>query len=313
MRSRAQVLPLTILNMEEKSHAREREIYRITLWGSAVNLFLLVCKFVAGIVGGSAAMVADAVHSLSDFVTDVVVIWLVRLSGRPCDVHHEYGHGKYETLATAAIGLLLAAVGLGVLWNGGAAVFGYLRGETLPQPGWIALGAAVLSLLLKEGLFRWTVRKGRQLSSPAVVANAWHHRSDALSSIGTTVGIGGAVLLGEGWRVLDPLAAVVVSFFILKVSVSLFVPSMEELLERSLPEAEEEKIRQTILAHPGCYDPHNLRTRRIGTYAAIDVHFRMKGSTTIDEAHQATRDIEDRLREEFGQETFITTHVEPLK
>lgn len=298
---------------EEAADSRRQGIYRVTLWGSTVNLLLVVCKFAAGVLGGSAAMVADAVHSLSDFVTDVVVLLFVRLSGKPCDVDHEFGHGKYETLATAIIGLMLGGVGLGVLWSGGSEIVRWLQGETLRAPGIIALGAALLSLLSKELLYQWTVRQGRRLRSAAVVANAWHHRSDALSSLGTTVGIGGAIVLGEAWRVLDPLAAVVVSVLILKVAVQLFVPSMEELLEKSLPEEEEKEIRAVILEQPGCTDPHNLRTRRIGNYCAIDVHFRMDGQTTIDEAHRATREIEDRLRERFGPQTLITTHVEPIK
>ena len=299
--------------VDAAADSRRQGIYRVTLWGSAVNFLLVVCKFVAGVLGGSAAMVADAVHSLSDFVTDVVVLLFVRLSGKPCDVDHEFGHGKYETLATAIIGLMLGGVGLGVLWSGGSEIVRWLQGETLRAPGLIALGAALLSLLSKELLYQWTVRQGRRLRSAAVVANAWHHRSDALSSLGTTAGIGGAIVLGEAWRVLDPLAAVVVSVLILKVAMQLFVPSMEELLEKSLPDEEEKEIRAVILEQPGCTDPHNLRTRRIGNYCAIDVHFRMDGRTTIDEAHRATREIEDRLRERFGSQTLINTHVEPVK
>ena len=299
--------------VDAAADSRRQGIYRVTLWGSAVNFLLVVCKFVAGVLGGSAAMVADAVHSLSDFVTDMVVLLFVRLSGKPCDVDHEFGHGKYETLATALIGLMLGGVGLGVLWSGGLEIVSWLQGEALRAPGLIALGAALLSLLSKELLYQWTVRQGRRLRSAAVVANAWHHRSDALSSLGTTVGIGGAIVLGEAWRVLDPLAAVVVSVLILKVAMQLFVPSMEELLEKSLPDEEEKEIRAVILEQPGCTDPHNLRTRRIGNYCAIDVHFRMDGRTTIDEAHRATREIEDRLRERFGSQTLINTHVEPVK
>ena len=299
--------------VDAAADSRRQGIYRVTLWGSAVNFLLVVCKFVAGVLGGSAAMVADAVHSLSDFVTDMVVLLFVRLSGKPCDVDHEFGHGKYETLATALIGLMLGGVGLGVLWSGGLEIVSWLQGETLRAPGLIALGAALLSLLSKELLYQWTVRQGRRLRSAAVVANTWHHRSDALSSLGTTAGIGGAIVLGEAWRVLDPLAAVVVSVLILKVAMQLFVPSMEELLEKSLPDEEEKEIRAVILEQPGCTDPHNLRTRRIGNYCAIDVHFRMDGRTTIDEAHRATREIEDRLRERFGSQTLINTHVEPVK
>lgn len=292
---------------------RERGIFRVTLWGSLVNFMLLVFKFAAGILGNSAAMLADAVHSLSDFITDLIVILFVRLSGKPCDTNHDYGHGKYETLATALIGVMLLLVGVGIFWSGAEKIWQYLCGKPLEAPGSIALIAAALSVVAKEALYHWTVARGRALQSQAVVANAWHHRSDALSSIGTLVGIGGAILLGDRWRVLDPLAAVVVSFFIIKVAIQLFVPSMEELLEKSLPADEERFIVETILQQPGVSDPHNLRTRHIGNYSAIEVHFRMDGSTSLNEAHRATREIEDRLRQKFGNRTFITTHVEPLK
>lgn len=292
---------------------RERGIFRVTLWGSLVNFMLLVFKFAAGILGNSAAMLADAVHSLSDFITDLIVILFVRLSGKPCDTNHDYGHGKYETLATALIGVMLLLVGVGIFWSGAEKIGQYLCGKPLETPGSIALIAAALSVVAKEALYHWTVARGRALQSQAVVANAWHHRSDALSSIGTLVGIGGAILLGDRWRVLDPLAAVVVSFFIVKVAIQLFVPSMEELLEKSLPADEERFIVETILQQPGVSDPHNLRTRHIGNYSAIEVHFRMDGSTSLNEAHRATREIEDRLRQKFGNRTFITTHVEPLK
>ena len=304
--------------MTQTSHSgieqkREREIRRVTLWGSIANLFLLIFKFAAGILGGSAAMLADAVHSLSDFLTDIVVIVFVHISNKPSDADHDFGHGKYETLATAVIGLMLAGVGLGILNNGVEHIWDYLHGKPLGSPGWIALAAAVLSVVLKEILYQVTAARGKALHSQAMVANAWHHRSDALSSIGTAIGIGGAILLGENWRVLDPLAAIVVSMFILKVAFQLFVPSMGELLEKSLPEEDERFIIDTILSQPGVYKPHNLRTRRIGNYVAIDVHIRMDPETTIAKAHEATRQIEDHLRAKFGARTLITTHVEPMK
>ena len=292
---------------------REHTIYRITLGGSVVNFLLLLFKFVAGILGGSAAMIADAVHSLSDFITDVVVILFVRISGKPCDQDHDFGHGKYETLATTFIGIMLGIVGIGILWSGMEKIISVCRGQMLEEPGMIALVAALLSIVAKEILFQWTARVGRQVNSPAVVANAWHHRSDALSSIGTAIGIGGAIVLGPQWRVLDPVAAVVVSVFIIRVALKLFRPSIEELLEKSLPAEDEQCIMHTILEEPGVSAPHNLRTRRIGNNRAIDVHVRMDGNTSLNIAHQATRNIEKRLRKHFGNQLFINIHVEPLQ
>lgn len=292
---------------------REHTIYRVTLGGSVVNFLLLLFKFVAGILGGSAAMIADAVHSLSDFITDVVVILFVRISGKPCDQDHDFGHGKYETLATTFIGIMLGIVGIGILWSGMEKIISVCRGQMLEEPGMIALVAALLSIVAKEILFQWTARVGRQVNSPAVVANAWHHRSDALSSIGTAIGIGGAIVLGPQWRVLDPVAAVVVSVFIIRVALKLFRPSIEELLEKSLPAEDEQCIMHTILEEPGVSAPHNLRTRRIGNNRAIDVHVRMDGNTPLNIAHQATRNIEKRLRKQFGNQLFINIHVEPLQ
>lgn len=300
---------------KEKSEeaVREAGIYRVTLVGSVVNLLLFVFKFVAGILGHSAAMLADAVHSLSDFVTDIIVIVFVRISSKPEDEGHDYGHGKYETLATAIIGLILLFVGFGILWNGATSIWDFWQGGELKEPGMLALWAALVSILFKELLYQYTVLKGRRLNSQAVVANAWHHRSDALSSIGTAVGIGGAILLGEQWLILDPLAAVVVSLFIMKVAIQLLVPCVEELLEKSLPAEVEEKIKQEVLAFPGVTSPHHLRTRRIGSSYAIEVHIRMDGQITLEEAHHTATAIENRLKSEFGSRTYINIHVEPVK
>lgn len=293
--------------------AREKGIYKITIVGSVVNFFLLVFKFFAGIVGHSAAMLADAVHSLSDFITDIIVIVFVRISNKPEDKGHDYGHGKYETLATAIIGILLLGVGFGIFWNGATAIYGFLHGEPLEAPRMLALIAALVSIVLKEALYRYTVIKGRKLNSQAVIANAWHHRSDALSSIGTAVGIGGAILLGPRWRVLDPVAAVVVSFFIMKVSVQLLIPCVDELLEKSLPDDVEKEIEQTALSFPGVSQPHHLRTRRIGSYYAIELHVRMDGKITLEEAHHTATAIENKLKEMFGKGTHVGIHVEPTK
>ncbi|MBR8705651.1 cation diffusion facilitator family transporter [Bacteroides pyogenes] len=300
--------------METEKPVREREIYKATIVGSVVNLLLLVLKFMAGVVGHSAAMIADAVHSMSDFVTDVIVIVFVRISNKPQDKGHDYGHGKYETMATVIIGLLLLAVGFGLLWNAASSIYAFfVKGESPGEPGMVALIAALVSILFKEGLYRYTVRVGRKVDSQAVVANAWHHRSDALSSVGAAIGIGGAILLGDGWQVLDPVAALVVSFFIMKVSVELLVPSVEELLEKSLPDEVEQQIEETLLSFPGVSEPHHLRTRRIGSYYAIEVHVRMDGRMSLEEAHAKTTAIECRLKEMFGRSTLINIHVEPLK
>ena len=293
--------------------SREKEIYKVTLVGSAGNVALLTFKFIAGVMGHSSAMIADAVHSLSDFITDVIVLAFVHVSAKPQDKDHDYGHGKYETFATFIIGLALITAATGIIVSGVAKLIDWAGGKQLAAPGWLALAAAIISILVKEILYHYTVRSGKRLDSQALVANAWHHRSDALSSIGTTVGIGGAILLGNRWTVLDPLASVVVGAMLVKVSVDLMRSSVGELTESSLSGEIEQEIEDIIRSFPDVSEPHNLRTRRIGNRFAIEAHVRMDGNASLTAAHDRATAIEQRLRERFGPQTHITIHMEPLK
>lgn len=299
--------------MPSVSPNREKEIYRVTWIGSIVNFLLLVLKFAAGIVGNSAAMVADAIHSLSDFVTDIIVVVFVRISGKPEDEGHDYGHGKYETLATTIISLILFFVGIGILVSGCMSVVAVVGGEVLEAPTMFAFVMAAVSIVSKEILYRYTAMKGKRLNSQAVIANAWHHRSDAFSSIGTLIGIGGAIFLGESWRVLDPIAAIVVSIFIMRVALQLFKPCIDELLERSLPKEVEDRILSIVASFPEVSAPHHLRTRRIGSQLAIELHIRMDGNLSLTESHATTTSIEKALKSEFGADTHIGIHTEPIK
>jgi cation diffusion facilitator family transporter len=270
-------------------------------------------KFVAGILGHSAAMVADAVHSLSDFVTDLIVICFVRVSAKPQDESHDYGHGKFETMASFFVGLALVAAAIGIIVSGALKLVDWLHGEQLPAPGRLALWAALISIAVKELLYQYTARAGKRLDSQAVVANAWHHRSDALSSIGAAIGIGGAILLGDRWTVLDPLASIVVGAMLVKVAVNVLHGSMNELTECSLPAETEHEIEEIIRSCPDVCEPHNLRTRKIGNRIAIEAHIRMDGNTTLDVAHDRATDIENLLKERFGSQTHVTLHMEPKK
>ena len=292
---------------------RVKGIYRVTIIGSIVNLLLVVCKFVAGFLGRSTAVVADAVHSLSDLLTDIVVLVFVRISGKPADEDHDYGHGKYETLATAIIGIALFAVGVGILVESIEKIVAVVNGAVLPRPSLLAVIVTLLSVVSKEALYWYTIKMGRKYNSQAVVANGWHHRSDAFSSIGVLIGIVGAMVLGDKWSVLDPIAAAVVSVFIVKVAIDLVKPCVDELLERSLPTEIEEQIEQTILSVEGVTSPHHLRTRRIGNNYAIEVHIRMDGNLTLHEAHRITSAVERRLKEQFGEGTHVGIHTEPIK
>lgn len=293
--------------------SRERDIYKVTMVGSAGNVALLAFKFAAGVLGHSSAMIADAIHSLSDFITDVVLLAFVHMSAKPQDEDHDYGHGKYETFATLIIGLAIMAAATGIIISGVDKLVDWVGGRQLAAPGWLALAAALLSIVVKEVMYRYTVRRGKALDSPALVANAWHHRSDAMSSIGAAVGIGGAILLGNRWTVLDPLASVVVGLMLLKVAIGLLRSSVGELTEHSLSSEVEKEIEDIICSYPDVSDPHNLRTRRIGNRFAIEVHVRMDGNSTLTAAHNRATAIEQRLRQRFGKQTHISIHMEPVK
>ena len=292
---------------------RVKEIAKVTLKGSIVNLLLVCVKVAAGVAGHSAAMVSDAVHSLSDLLTDFVVLAFVRVSGRPKDASHDYGHGKFETMASLLIGIFLAAAAIGIVVSGAVKLSSWLQGEDIPAPGRMALWAALLSIAAKELLFRYTDAKGRKLDSPALRANAWHHRSDALSSIGAAIGIGGALLLGDRWTVLDPLASIVIGAMLVKVAWDLLGPSFGELTDSSLPAETEQEIIGMIRDIPGIFEPHNLRTRRIGRLIAAEVHIRLDGNQSLSEAHEKASEVERRFKERFGRESHIIVHMEPLK
>lgn len=292
---------------------REKQIYQVTFVGSVGNVLLTIIKFIAGVLGHSSAMVADAVHSLSDLVTDAVVLVFVGISARPQDESHDYGHGKFETMASLLISLALVAAAIGIIVSGAVKFAAWLGGEELTPPGALALWVALLSIALKEAMYRYTAIQGRKLNSPALTANAWHHRSDALSSIGAAIGIGGAVLLGGRWAVLDPLASIVVGGMLVGVAWKILRPSMGELTDASLPEETEAEILDTIRSFSGVSDPHNLRTRRIGNRVAIEAHIRLDGSLPLAEAHERTTAIERRLKERFGPDALITLHMEPEK
>ena len=294
-----------------KSEDREKEIYKVTLVGGAVNVVLLVFKFLAGIIGHSSAMIADAIHSLSDFVTDIIVLVFVKISNKPQDKSHDYGHGKYETLALTIIGIALMAVALSIIVKGAIKIAAWANGEPLEAPGVLAFWAAIVSIVLKEGVYRYSIIKAKKLNSKALEANAWHHRSDALSSIGTAVGIGGAIFLGERWTILDPIASVVVGAFIVKVAFDLLKTGIGDLMEQSLPDEVENEILKMVAEVPGIAEPHDLRTRRIGNHYAIELHILMDGDISLKEAHDKASEVEDLLREHYGEETHVAVHVEP--
>ena len=256
-------------------------------------------------------MLADGVHSLSDFATDIVVLAFLGISGKERDKDHSYGHGKFETFATLLISLSLVAVGFGILINGFQKIIQSVKGELIDQPGMIAFYAAIISIACKEVLFWYTITVGKRISSKAVIANGWHHRTDALSSVGTAAGISGAIFLGESWRILDPVAGIIVSVFILIAAWRLMMPSAAELLERSLPESTEEDIVRIIESVQGVKGQHNLKTRRIGNTYAIEMHIKVSKDLSVEESHDIATHVEDSLREKYGTHTHVGVHIEP--
>ena len=292
---------------------REQKISQVTIWGAIGNLLLTAFKLVAGLLGRSSAMIADAIHSLSDLVSDIVVLVMVKVSSKGVDDNHDYGHGKFETLATVVVAIILLWVGVELLIEGIGKIRLVLVGETLPVPGTIALWAALISILVKEILYQWTSRVGKKVNSSAMITNAWHHRSDALSSIGAAIGIGGAICFGGKWVILDPIVGCIISIFIVVIAVKMAIPALYELTDGSLPEEIEQHIMQLILSVDGVTNVHDLRTRRNGPIMIIGAHIVVDPNMTVANAHHLTVLAENAIRNQFGNETQISIHIEPTE
>lgn len=292
---------------------REKKAARVTWVGFFTNLILSAAKIVAGVVGRSSAMVADGIHSLSDFVTDFIVIIFIKISAKNEDSDHPYGHGKFETFATMLISFALFIVAIGIFYSGSVKIYEVLNGRTIERPTYLALIMAAVSIVVKEGLYWYTIIVGRKIESPAVIANGWHHRSDAFSSIGTLIGISGAMFLGERWRILDPITSVIVGIFIIGVAYKLARPSIQELLEMSLPQEIEQNIEQKIRETPGVITFHHLRTRKNGNAFIIDMHIKVDARSSIVEAHDIATHVENNLKAAFGKHTQVNVHIEPYQ
>ena len=291
---------------------RAQKAQQVTWIGAIINVILSTGKILAGFIGKSSAMIADGIHSLSDLITDVIVIIFFRISDAEKDERHPYGHGKFETFSTFLIALVLFAVGLGIFYGGTSKIISVIKGDLLPQPQMIALWAALISIVCKEALFQYTKIVGKQIQSQSIIANAWHHRSDAFSSIGVAIGIAGAIFLGDKWVILDPIAGVIVSFFIMKTAIELSLPSIQELMEVSLPKETVRKIEMLMMENPQIKSFHKLRTRKIGEVFVIDVHIQLDNAISLVQAHNIAGALSQRMRETFGSRTQVNIHTEPL-
>lgn len=299
-------IPKTILIMDRTS-----KVTFVTLVGSVVNIVLTVFKILAGVMGRSTAMIADGIHSLSDLLSDIIVIVFVKISSKGRDKNHDYGHGKFETFATLIISLMLIVVAANLMSGGIGKIKAILGGEQVSSPGMIALWAAVASIVFKEALYHYTIIQGKALNSPMMIANAWHHRSDAMSSIGSLIGIGGAIFLGNKFVILDPVTGCVISIFIFVMAVRMSVPAIKELLDVSLPDEVEDRIEATAKTIPGVIELHELKTRREGPGIIMEGHLVLHSDISLKEAHNISKKVEESLRKEFGTETQISLHLEP--
>ena len=295
---------------EKKTKTNEQIAVKISVVSGAGNIVLAAFKLFAGIFGRSAAMVSDAIHSLSDVFSSMVVIAGVKIAAKDSDHDHQYGHERIECIAAIILSVVLCAVGLGIGYSGVKTVL-YGNYDSIETPGLIALIAAVISIVSKEAMFWYTRNAAKKINSGALMAEAWHHRSDAMSSVGSLIGIAGAMLLGSKWTILDPLASCCISVAIIVVAIKMGLPSISELLEASLPEDVENNIRDTATSVPGVRNIHELKTRRNGMSYIIDAHILVDPTISVVESHDIASRVEEALTLKFGTETQINIHVEP--
>ncbi|MFH1514189.1 MAG: cation diffusion facilitator family transporter [bacterium] len=284
-------------------------IRRITWIGLILNICLTSIKFAGGILGKSQAVVADAVHSLSDLVTDILILVGVPYWSKPPDITHPHGHRRIETMVTMSIGIILALVATGILWK----AISTLHERSDQQPGWIAFVVAFISIISKEILYRQTLKIGRQIKSMPVIANAWHHRSDALSSIPVTLAVAGA-LINPTWSFLDHVGAVVVSLFIFQAAYQIIRPNFEKLIDKGAPEEDLENIRKIVEGTYGVLNVHDIRTRYVGCSGlAIDLHVEVNPNISVKDGHDIADNVEIQLIENGPEVVDVVVHIDPYE
>lgn len=294
-----------------KSKNDVKLIRKVTYVGFWINFALVAIKLVFGYWGHSDALVADGYHSLSDFVTDFIVIIFVGVAYKKADADHPYGHGKYETIASVLIGVILFFIALFIAYEGVVLIEKSFHGFKIPIPSWYTIIVALISILAKEFCYQYTYRIGNKIDSSILIANAWHHRSDAVTSVATLIGVSGIWLLGDQWAILDPICAIIISVFIAISAYKISKPSLNELLEVSLPQKQNNTILNIILKENGVKKVHNLRTRRNGHSYIIDVNIHVDPDITVRAAHEIATNIENSLHTNFEKDCIIYVHVEP--
>jgi cation diffusion facilitator family transporter len=285
---------------------RDKYVRKVTLIGLLVNLFLSGLKFAAGFYGRSQALVADAIHSLTDTTTDIAVIAGSHYWDRPPDEDHPYGHQRLETLVGVFIGIMLAAAGAGIGWK----AISTLHEKHVSHPGWIAVLAALVSIVTKEILYRWTASAGKRVKSPAMAANAWHHRTDAISSMPVLVAVGGAKVF-PSWSFLDHVGAAVVSIFILHAAIKIIWPGISELIDVGAPKEIQKRIYTVASKNNRVEEVHKIRTRYISTSIQVDMHIVVEGEISVREGHDIADDVRDSIIDEIAEVVDVVVHVDP--
>ena len=291
---------------------RVKQTQKLTLACLIGNLLLTALKFIAGFIGRSTAMLADAAHSLSDILTDIILLFGVKFASKPADKEHPYGHGRIETLCALFIAVFLIVVAASIFMASLKEIRQLLQGAIVQKPGIIALIMAFVSVIVKEIMYQYSVKIGRQINSLAVITNAWHHRSDAFSSLAALIGIGGAILLGGKWIILDPLVGIIISIVIFIIAIKMSKTSVDEIIDRALPEEEIKRIKKIALSIEGIKNPHAIKTRRSSYKIFIDLHIDIDKETSFIQAHDKTALLEKELKKIYGPKAVIIVHAEPI-
>ncbi|MDE5807440.1 MAG: cation diffusion facilitator family transporter [Muribaculaceae bacterium] len=286
-------------------------IRHVTLVGFWINAILVALKLFFGYWGHSDALVADGYHSISDFITDLIVIVFASTAYKKADKEHPYGHGKFETMASLIIGFILMLVALFIFYGGVERIIGAINGEILSRPDVGTIIVAIISIAAKEGCYRYTKKEGEKVKSSSLIANAEHHRSDAVSSVVTLIGVGAAYFLGSRWRILDPIASVAIAGMILISAYKIAKPSIDELLEISLPEDEIKEINELVRNVDGVKKLHNLRARKNGHSTIIEMNVHVDPDITVKAGHLIANNIENILHSAFGNDIITYIHIEP--
>ncbi len=294
---------------EKQTKASERIAMRVSRNSIFVNLLLAIGKLAAGIFGNSAAMVSDAVHSASDVFSTVIVMVGVKLSGKESDANHPYGHERLECVAAILLAVILAATGLGIGYQGIEVIWSGDTGK-INVPTMLTLIAAIVSIAVKEGMYWYTIAVAKKLQSGALKADAWHHRSDALSSVGSFAGILGAKI---GFPVLDPVASIVISIFILKAVYDIFMDAVGKLTDEACDAQTVEQMRQCILGRDGVFGIDDIKTRMFGNKIYMDIEIQCDGNMTLFAAHEVAEDVHDEIERAFPNVKHCMVHVNPCR